>query len=293
MPCQVEIILHSRVPETGAQIYTIAVRYWRAIHGEVLTHRRLSRNSSSSRAIPVRRVLEQVIHDPAGPIHWGAQQPGMQADNQLAGWRLRVAKGFWTFHRFASIFASWGMMRAGLHKQVANRVTEPHQYIKVLITSTEWDNFFLLRDHGDAQPEIQELARAIKAAMAKSEPQLLRPGEWHIPFVKGAEYESMELEELIHISTARNARVSYLTHDLKPTKPEADIELHDDLVGSEPIHASPAEHVAVALDDLRIDKNFRGFKQYRSFVESGDTRAGTVWKWARGTYKKGQRPPHL
>ena len=268
MSAQVKVIAHS-IAEHKHTVATLAVRYWRGIHAEVLTHRDFSRNASSSRAIPVMRMLKQVWNEPAGPIHWGANRPGMQATEQLTGWRLWAAKALWKSAARCAAAHSWAMGKIGLHKQVANRTTEPYQYINVLITSTQWDNFFALRLHSDAQPEIQELAREMKMALTTSTPRLLRKGEWHLPYVSDRELLTYGVEDALRMSTARCARVSFLNHDMTDPVPAKDYKLHDDLVGADPIHASPTEHAVQAMENADRYANFCGFRSYRRCVESG------------------------
>jgi hypothetical protein len=155
------------------------------------------------------------------------------------------------------------------HKQVFNRLLEPWQYISVIVTSTEWDNFFELRNHPDAQPEIQELAREMKYAMDNSKPT---ERYTHIPYITGSDYIALGQDastgRLMQISTARCARVSYFTHDKQIPEIEKDLKLFNDLVGSVPIHASPTEHQAEALDSEEFNKNFRGWSQFRNIVET-------------------------
>lgn len=264
-----KIVAHSVNP-TGVSLVTWSLKYWRACHSEVMTHRVLSRNASSSRAIPVKKMLEQVWNDPAGPIHWGANQPGMQANAELTGVRLWLAqKLFYTAGKVMCMFA-YVMTKVGLHKQVANRILEPWQYIHVVVTATELENLFALRDHKDAQPEFQDLAKKMKASLMASTPRKLGVGEWHLPYVSDDERRTMPIDVLKRISTARTARVSYLTHDGKVPNVVNDIALHDRLVGSSPIHASPTEHPAMALGGIQgkiMHKNFRGWYQYRHEVE--------------------------
>lgn len=253
------------------------------MHSENLTHREFSRNASSSRAIPVKKILAQVWNDPALPIHWGSNQPGMQAGEELTGWRLATAKLLWGLAGKTMCAFAWGLMKLGLHKQVVNRILEPWQYISVVLTSTQWDNFFSLRDHPDAQPEIQELARAMKKAMEESIPV---EGIWHLPYIGGIEFgEALDsrncmgrsLDDVFHylakLSSARCARVSYLTHDGKRPDVAKDLELFIRLVGSDPIHASPTEHQAQAADDVNVQSgNFRGWHQFRkTHVETRQT----------------------
>ena len=158
-------IIADSVNPAGQRVTTLQLRYWRAVHAELMTHRAFSRNASSSRAIPVRKMLAQVWGDPAGPLHWGANQAGMQAEQELTGWRRSAAQRLWRLSGRAMCAAAWAGMKLGLHKQVVNRMLEPWQFISVVLTSTEWDSFFALRDHPAAQPEIRTLAVAMRAAM--------------------------------------------------------------------------------------------------------------------------------
>lgn len=269
MACAVKVVEDSTAFH-GIRLTSLQLRYWRAIHAEFMTHRVFSRNASSSRAIPVKKVLAQVWNDPAGPIHWGANQAGMQAKAELTGWRNKAARFLWrTAAKVACVFA-WGFVKIGLHKQVANRILEPWQYINVLVTATEWENFFELRCHPEAQPEIQELAEAIRVAMEASTPVYIGYGEWHTPYVTEEEYEVNSNADLVKVSTARNARTSYLTHEGKPSLLADDIALHDKLVVAEPLHASPAEHPATPMATPAWSRNFRGWRQYRDVLEAGE-----------------------
>lgn len=251
-----------------SRISTMQLRYHRYIHGEFMTHRVFSRNASSSRAIPVKKMLSQVWNDPAIPVHWGANQPGMQAKLELSGVKRFLARTVWKLAAKVACISAWAMTKIGLHKQVANRILEPWQFIHVIVTATEWDNFFLLRDHPDAQPEIKELARLMKEALARSIPTYRGPGKWHLPYISDEERNSFSTEDCIKMSVARCARVSYLTHDGKFPDRVKDISLHDKLVVSEPLHASPAEHQASPGNSQVFYKNFRGWDQYRSFLET-------------------------
>lgn len=250
------------------RITTLQLKYPRFIHAEFMTHRVFSRNASSSRAIPVMKILAAIWNDPATPIHWGANQSGMQANTELSGIKRTIAEKLWRgAGKLACMFA-YGMTKLGLHKQVANRITEAWQHISVIVTATDWDNFFALRNHPDAQPEIMHLAEKIVTAMLWSEPRQLAPWEWHLPYVSEAEMKSLPQFILKKLSAARCARVSYLTHDGLTPDLDKDIGLHDRLVGSAPIHASPVEHQAYPSRDDAYHKNFCGFIQYREEVEA-------------------------
>lgn len=242
MTATAEVILASQY-KGDPVLYTVECRYWRAIHSEVMTHRVFSRNASSSRAIPVRKVLKQVWSDPAGPTHWGLNQPGMQASKQATGFKRKVAKVVWRLAGKMACVASWSLMELGIHKQVANRLLEPWQYISVIITATDWDNFFALRLHPDAQPEIKELAEAIEWSMGLVHIQQLKRNEWHLPYVDLSYYDqASDVEAAKQVSAARCARVSYLTHDGKKANIHSDLKLASMLQKSK--HMSPFEHQA-------------------------------------------------
>ena len=262
----------------GIRLTTIECRYPRFIHAELMTHRMFSRNASSSRAVPVEKMLQQVKDNTAMPIHWGKNQPGMQADEELDSIKGEM---LWKMGRHMAVKTSEDLLEEGYHKQIANRVTEPFQFIKVIITATEWDNFFKLRLHKDAQPEIHELARCMKEAMDTSEPTVLHVGEWHLPYLSPKEYDIHQLESIRKASVGRLAKVSYDNHN-KGVDIEKDVALHDRLL--EAGHMSPFEHVATPMREpnaavwetgvTHIGKgnkawsgNFRGWIQYRQTLK--------------------------
>jgi thymidylate synthase ThyX len=271
------IVIEDSVSEAGKRITTMQLRYPRFVHAEFMTHRMFSRNASSSRAIPVAKMIEQVRTDPAMPVHWGANEPGMQAHAELTGTKYDLAVDLWRNAATAAADVAMMMEKIGLHKQVANRILEPFQFIHVVVTSTEWDNFFALRDHADAQPEIRALARAMSYALNRFEPTVRdstrrRASGWHLPYIMPAEREAYAEDplSLLQFSAARCARVSYKTHgDMAPDQ-DKDRALFTRLVGSAPLHASPIEHQAAPAEtSWEISRNFRGWYQYRAMYEAG------------------------
>lgn len=280
MTCEVKIIEDS-ISVGGNRITTMQLKYWRAIHSEFMTHRVFSRNASSSRAIPAAKMIEQVRTNPAGPCFWGANQPGMQAKVELEGEALLQAQYRWRCAaNDAARLVEVMVLESNPHKQIVNRLLEPFQYISVVVTATEWDNFFALRCHPDAQPEIQELAEAMRSAMAASIPDILSFDQWHLPYVSQEERKTTTIEECCKISAARCARVSYLTHDNKAPDYMKDIELYDKLIVMKPMHASPIEHQATPFkfqtnadgpyDDRELMGNFYGWIQNRKLIEYND-----------------------
>jgi hypothetical protein len=174
------------------------------------------------------------------------------------------------------------MALVGAHKQIVNRLLEPFAHIRVVVTATEWENFYKLRRHPDAQPEIKALADAMWEAHQASTPKKLEAGEWHLPYVTAGEYVGYDDATLLKISTARCARVSYVAPGESTASVEKDLELYDRLVGSEPVHASPTEHQATpdkieetgAFNQLcwinpQLHGNFVGWCQHRKLMEAG------------------------
>jgi thymidylate synthase ThyX len=257
----------------GKRITTMQLTYPRFIHAEFMTHRMFSRNASSSRAIPVAKMIDQVRTNPAMPIHWGKNQPGMQANEQLCERDLNRAKNMWMDAAQQAADIAEQMNALGLHKQVANRILEPFQHIHVVVTATEFDNFFELRCHKDAQPEIQALAVEMSDCMMGSTPNDLSVGEWHLPYVNSYERENFDIVTLRKMSAARCARVSYLTHDGNHPDIVKDLQLYDQLITSKPMHASPIEHQATPMplvfnpNQNRQSGNFVGWVQFRKLIE--------------------------
>lgn len=215
----------------------------------------------------------------------------MQAGAELSEADIEVCEQHWLNAMELMIDKAQDLMQIGLHKQIANRILEPWAHINVVVTATDWDNFFELRAHPDAQPEIHALALEMFNAMAGSQPAHLKPGEWHLPYVTfdvikqycgPRSWDPVELAR--KVSTAMCARVSYLTHDGRPTTVEEDLKLFDRLVGSKPLHASPAEHQATpdvlntghelsqfppeaGWENPHLHGNFSGWVQHRKLLE--------------------------
>lgn len=288
------------ISPTGNRLLTMQLRYPKFIHGELMTHRVFSRNASSSRAIPTSKYLEEVRSDNlrAQPYFWGLNQKGMQAAEEATDEQLEAMKDCWDKAALAA--AEWArcMQVLGAHKQIVNRLLEPFVHINVLVSATEYMNFYGLRLDKGAQPEIRVLAENMWRVYNESQPKTLKPGEWHLPYVDEEDEELFTaitnchlhygtyIDELkIKCSVARCARVSYLSFETgrKPTL-EEDLKLYERLMGAQPLHASPAEHQATpdewrnnieGCGDCEIPGwchpdqhgNFSGWRQYRKMLE--------------------------
>ena len=261
-------VICDSINEQGVRLTTFEIEYPRFIHSELMTHRSLSKNSSSSRAIPIQKMIDQIESNMAVPIYWGKNKSGMQAVEEVS--KFDEAKSVLNWEQSFNYTKDRvkDMVDIGLHKQVPNRLTEPFQMMKVVITGTDWDNFFNLRIHPDAQPEICMLAYKMYKSMEASKTNLLKQGEWHLPYVEverwgdelkyyvfdvsfdddqsyGMKYEKyLELDEAIKISAASCASVSYRTEGM--TLEKAD-KIFDMLIKAEVVHSSPLEHCATPI----------------------------------------------
>lgn len=295
-----EIVADSISP-SGDRLTTLEVTFPRMVLAEFNTHRVLSRNSASSRAIPVATQLRRILDDPFVPNEWGANRPGMQASEVLPDVDREMAVHHWQLQRDIAIIAATAMMggvdvvkdpdlverlhkllathadiarcfpplQTPLHKQIASRPLEPYMWHTVVVTATEWENFFALRDNPAAQPEIRRAAQLMREAMRLSTPRGVSRGEWHTPFILDDERE-LPIQDRIKMAVGRAARVSYLTHDGRRA-PEKDITLHNQL--REAGHMSPFEHVARPMTRKQkleepMSGNFRGWQQYRKLLKN-------------------------
>jgi thymidylate synthase ThyX len=251
----------------GHRLTTMQLTHPRIVHAEFNTHCMFARNASSSRAIPFSKVLQRVIDDPFIPKHWGVNQSGMQAAENLEGDNREAAIRYWLRARDQAIEIAKTMAdKDGLnvHKQIVNRLLEPWSWITVCVTgdSGAWSNYFALRCEKDAQPDIQEQAYMAQYAYFTSIPQELNSGDWHTPYVSDDEKKQCG-DTVIQVSVGRCARTSYLTQEGVRDFSE-DIKLHDRLRYHTPLHASPFEHVCMAMgNDLRYAK-YTGWQAYRN-----------------------------
>lgn len=270
-------IVEDSISLTKARLTTFQLRYPRFIHAEFMTHRLFSRNASSSRAIPVRKILDSIQTDPAMPVHWGKNQKGMQANEEVDEASAKIAQAIWLGARDKVVECVEELMELGVHKQITNRLLEPWSHISVVCTATEFDNFFSLRCHPDAMPEIQALAEQMRDLYFSNTPRNLKLGQWHLPYIKSEELNPggyfstasdfpYNLPDLIKASIARCARVSYLTHDKKEPNIDTDIVLYQRLFDSK--HMSPFENVATPNVDPTVwSGNFKGWIQLRKTLK--------------------------
>lgn len=260
-----EVILASKGENGQKPIYTIRMRYPRPIHGEIMTHRVFSRNARSSRAVPVKTMLDEVQRIPYVPWHWLKNKPGMQGTEPLSIEEQQEAEFLWLTARDYAVnitnqlFDPDGL---NIHKQNPNRLLEPFSWIDTLITATDWDNFLWLRQHGAAEPHLQDLANLVAHAIETAHVFTLYDGQWHQPYITQQDIEWAMTEAingpesmntlLNKVSAARCARISYKPFDGDASY-EKEISRYNHLVSDERVHASPLEHQAMPDTKARYE----------------------------------------
>lgn len=297
-------IVADSINPLGDRITTFVITFPRIVLAELNTHRALTRNSASSRAIPFKKMVEAARENPFIPIAWQEDHKGMQGTKYLKGTDAMAAKHTWLIARDTAVLRAQELNYLGVTKQICNRLLEPFMWHTAIVTATEWENFFALRAHPDAEIHIAKLAELMLNDLNISSPNQLQEGEWHIPFGGNINLpstipieEGLTLQEgldalRVKIAVARCARVSYLNFDGKDDY-QADIILHDRLLKSG--HMSPFEHCAQAMDtyDYAISSfnaddgdegswgwsgNFKGWVQYRKFFANENRKDDRVSK---------------
>lgn len=253
-------IIEDSVAEASPRLTTFQLRYPRIVHQELLTHRAFSRNAQSSRAVPSKKLIEEVRSNPAMPVEFGKNAPGMQALELLEN--PDEARAVWIAASQKAADSAEAMLALGAHKQIVNRLLEPFQWISVIVTATDYKNFFDLRCHKDADPTIRKLAEMMRDAYTLNIPKKLGATDWHLPYVTDEERANYVTDFLLKLSTARCARVSYNTHSGVRDN-DKDCELAKRLLSSK--HLSPFEHQA--KPGMWGQRNFdQGWTQHRVLV---------------------------
>lgn len=285
MTITAKLIAYSQAPNKQT-VATFEIEYPRFVHGELMTHRVFSRNAMSSRAVPVEKMIEQVRNAPAMPVHWGKNQSGMQAKEELTGSARQDVETHWKMAATSASHIADRMSCLGAHKQIVNRLLEPFQTMKTVVTSTEWDNFFYLRNHEDAQPEIKRLAEVMLACFENESPVQLTPEDWHTPYfgegywLKGC---GISLDDALAISSSCCAQVSF--RQLDDTLEKAK-RIYERLVESKPVHASPFEHQASPMvnTDTTTIEPWQGLLQHKGVThldKDGNYWSGNLKGWVQ------------
>jgi thymidylate synthase ThyX len=259
---------------TASRITTFEIYAPRYILAEINTHRVIAKSAQSSRAIPVKKRIAMVQADPYIPDVFGRNRPGMQSNETLSNGDTIAAEYRWKAAMNHAVQQAQALEQLGVHKQQANRLLEPFAYFYGVLTATEWDNFWDLRCHLDADPAFYDLAGKMHDAYVLSVP---REDVFHLPYCDNLSgWHSVETR--LNISAARCARVSYKTFDGKVSTSEDDEELCKKLKGSPP-HLSPFDHPAMADTTYTVptgetywsnpgdQRQFWGWTPYRVEIE--------------------------
>lgn len=269
-------------------LWTFELTYPRYIHSEFMTHRMFSRNASSSRAIPVSKVIQQVVNNPVIPPKVYMNKAGMVGDVEASDTDAEAFRDLWIYAATNAVKTAECMAELGIHKQHINRILEPFQFIHVIVTATEWDNFFDLRLAPDAQPEMQDLANAIYNEMHKFKNKdfgyitcydgdgslcSALNGDLNlitVPYITTDDCELLgddcDFLTIMKISAARCARVSYNNHDGSKPDIHKDLELFERLYKGG--HMSPLEHTCLRNIDYVQSANLMGWKSLRYLLEN-------------------------
>lgn len=264
------------ISDNGKRIASLQVTLPLIVQNEMLTHRRFSRGSASSRAIPVKKMIKSVYDSPFIPDKWFHNQKGMQPGGEITDpYQIDMCRSAWLRSRDAAVLeAEYLAVECDVAKEISNRLLGPFFWSTMIITSTHWCNFFALRCHPMAQRQIRIIAEMMRERIFMSEPTLVISGGIHAPYVTDTDWvDIVALNEFTHdkdnafkISTGRVARVSYVNQDGK-REISSDIDLHDRLIDQTPKHAGPLEHCAIALPNAyECSGNFMGWRQYRKML---------------------------
>lgn len=271
-------IVKDSISNEKHRLTTFKLKYPRFIHSEFMTHRAISRNASSSRAIPFAKQVRQATatDTQAIPEYIGREQKGMQSGEPFTQEELNAIH--WDWGRASRDATMWAQILAdrGVHKSICNRIIEPYTHITVIASATEngWLNFFGLRLDSAAEPTMRALAIAMFEKYCESKPMLLQPGWWHLPFwdtedsetYRTAAEDSKDFQVPLKVSVARCARVSYESFETgKRSTIQEDLKLYERLVGAQPLHASPAEHQATP-DYRPIGENWAAWQHHGNFL---------------------------
>lgn len=239
-----------------APLITLRVRFPRFVAEQFLKHRMFSCNAVSSRAMSVPKMNRWIQENPSKPLFWGAQVKGMQPQEECnnliedidtfgtyIGFEGSTREEAWEWSKTHAMATAQAFWEAGYHQQIPNRLTHAFQMAEYIVTATDWSNFFNLRLHDKAaQCEITELARCIEKAIDSAP---LSHGEWHLPMLTLKDRTELSLEDMLILSAARCAVISYNNHNTGGLMTlEGARRLFEHLISDTNPHLTPCEHQA-------------------------------------------------
>ena len=262
-------VIMDSINDEGFRLITLEVEYPTFIQAQLNTHKILSKNSASQRAIPTKTFLHKV--PVFVPARVALYQRGMGESEFLQGE---------DYDLFVTQWLEWEQLNVNKHEEIQrfwkerlgkkiskglmNRPISCFRYTKTVLTGAMdqkgWSNFFRLRCADDAQGEHQILANAIRDAVSESSPV---NRVWHLPYAP----EDKPLFRRITWSCSQCARLSYRKEN--KGQEAADKRLFNGLKSNG--HWSTYEHQAVArsgvpdldelvkgYDSVHIEGNFFG-----------------------------------
>lgn len=309
MPIEANLIKHSKSAYSGQEIYGFELELPRTVLAELHTHRgEVIFNSQSSRAVPVKKYIDEIEKNPFYPIHWGKKQSGMQAyeeNDSLIPWLNDINKpdeityhsreDFYKAAMYNAFTRAYAMDVAGYHKQICNRWIENFSYIRIVLTATNLSNLFHQRIHKSAEPHIRDLAVKMYSAIRDSVPDILNEDEWHLPYVAtkrneegileyfrmgDTEYENpLSLKEAQDISVACSGQVSYRKMDDSPEKVRKVMSMLKQ--EGEPTHYSPYCHQATPMKNYHLSQGLPEQLGISHVMRNGDFHSGQLKHWVQ------------
>jgi len=270
-------ILADSISVVGHRLTTFEVTFPRIVLAEVNTHKMISKNSASSRAIPVGERIVAIETDPFIPESFGKNKAGMQHEEILDGDADMAARKHWMQAMGACVVEARAMEGINVHKQLANRLLEPFSWHTAILSGTDWDNFEHLRVHPAAQGEFSKAARMMMDMKRESTPVLVEPGTWHLPHVPEVYYGAVRSKvepgawlNWAKVSAARCGRVSFMRQNAQNF--DKDVARADAFISDG--HMSPLEHPARPMTPWELD----AFEQWEAdfWVEGNGTRTMRV-----------------
>jgi thymidylate synthase ThyX len=213
MSISAKIIEDTCIP--GSRMTTFVLTLPRSILAELNTHRMFSRNAASSRAVPNEKLIRKIEDNPFVP-KFAKNQKGMQSAELLEGDELVYAEHLWNQACCDAIsLVDRFNQELDVHKQFTNRLLEPWMYCEVVLSGTDFANFFYQRNHPAAEPSFGALAYAMFEAYENSVPRELKRTcsvldssieFWHLPMVDFEAWtaaERLDYEEILDYLSQR------------------------------------------------------------------------------------------
>lgn len=232
----------------GARITTFELTYNRFFHADVLTHRTFSRTASNTFAQNPSALRKELASGKHQPYLFGRSHP-VEITNEISKEFYRL------WMEMSMVLSSYSekLQELGVSRYLVNKPLETFSTVKVVLTSTEWQNFFHLRDT-KGLPEMEELVHDLRTEYKTTAPDHLAVGEWHLPYIRPEDKAFVEAEFaesdrnfiLAMLSSVRCSNWSTFVESLDHKTIREEIEIGQDLYRAG--HLNTFEHVATPWD---------------------------------------------